>query len=61
MLIAINHGNENIVLSSEHSKFSLGLYRNNYCKVPKFLDTQNFAVIHLKFKKAKPEGILQME
>ena len=27
----------------------LPLYRR-YCKVPKFLDARNFAVIHLKFK-----------
>ena len=29
-----------------------------YRRVPKFSDTQNFAVIYLKFKEAKPEGIL---
>ena len=29
-----------------------------YCKSPKFSDARNFAVIPLKFKKAKPEGIL---
>ena len=30
-----------------------------YCRIPKFSDARNFAVIHLKFKQeAKPEGTL---
>ena len=31
-----------------------------YLKIPKFSDTRNFAVIHLKFKqRGQPEGICQ--
>ena len=32
------------------------MHRVIYRKVPKFLDERNFAVIHVKFKEAKPEG-----